>query len=178
MKSKNFFKIIYYIVVLIRIFSLVFFFIDPLLGWIVCFVLDTADYAFALRFMNSYDEYQNIDKVLDLFSRVYFVFTAYIFSWPYAWIFVLLFFIRLVGDILYFYTKKEKYFFYFPNIIEYFFLLFIFILPSISVEKIIFILIISIVVKIVQEYILHIKKWIDPLNLKYLKEHPEYKRER
>jgi hypothetical protein len=86
--------------------------------------------------------------------------------------------IRLIGDIFYFYTKKEKYFFYFPNIIEYFFPLFIFILPSISVEKIVFILIISIIVKIVQEYVLHINKWIDPLNLKYLKEHPEYKRER
>ena len=178
MKSKDFFKIVYYVSTFIRIFSLVFFFIDPLLGWGVCFLLDAFDYTFSLRFMSSYDEYQNIDKVLDLLSRVYLVFIAYFFSWPYIWIFVLLFLLRLIGDIFYFCTRKEEYFFYFPNIIEFFFPLFILILPSISGKKVVFILIISTIAKIVQEYVAHIKKWVNPLNLKYLEENPECERDR
>lgn len=176
MVKQRFFKAIYILVVAIRIGSLAIFLIDPLIAWLIAFILDTSDYVFALRSGLTYRQYQNIDKSLDLLSRVYFVVSAFFFGWPHAWLFVALFLLRLIGDILYFKTRREVWFFFFPNVIEFFFPLYILILPAPSVESILLIFIVSLVVKLLHEHLTHIYRFIDPVSKTYIAKHPEHQR--
>ncbi|MEK7450272.1 MAG: hypothetical protein AAB019_12420, partial [Planctomycetota bacterium] len=91
----------------------------PLAGWFIIFFVDTIDYFFALRGGLTYAQYQLVDKSLDILNRFYFVVPALIFNWPVRDLFLLLFFYRLIGDFLYFKDKSEKYFFLFPNLLEF-----------------------------------------------------------
>jgi hypothetical protein len=172
-----FFKLIYGFVIVIRALSLPFFLVNPLAAWLFTLFLDTFDYSFALRSGLTYKKYQNIDKILDLLSRVYFVIAAYFFAWDHAYLFLALFLLRLIGDYLYFKLRSEKFFFIFPNVIEYFFPLYILFLPDPTGQTVVFLLIVATLMKLGHEYWIHINKWIDPVSKAYIKRHPEHRRE-
>jgi hypothetical protein len=168
---RNLFLGTYILVIFIRLFSILLFLQYPLAAWLLVSVLDIFDYGLCLRSGLSYSAYQKIDKVLDFSARVYFVIVAYVLMWEFAFIFLILLLYRLVGDILYFKSRNERFFFYFPNISEFFFPIYIlFILNSTSntLEKIIIGLVVALLLKLAQEYLLHIKDWIDPVNKRYI----------
>lgn len=179
--SKDIHKLIYVSGVAFRIFSIFLFILNPPLAWTLVFLVDTIDYGFALRAGFTYRQYQYVDKSLDVLSRIYFVFTAYYFNWAFTYLFLILFIVRLVGDAIYLFTKSEKYMFFFPNIIEFFFPLYILYMYLLSgktpnLASVLIIVFLSAVFKLFHEYLLHIRYWIDPVSLRYVKKHPEHGR--
>lgn len=166
------YKALYTVVILIRILSVLVIFRWPLLGWLVIFITDTSDYFFALRAGFTYAKYEFIDKSLDILNRAYFVVPAFTFFWPDRYVFLFLFFYRLIGDVLYFRSGKEKHFFFFPNILE-------FLLPAYIIfnHNLLLSLAISVPLKLVHEYGLHLKNYVDPVSRAYILKHPEHNRE-
>lgn len=156
---------------LIRIYSIVPILYSPILGWTIIFVFDLFDYALSLRSGMTWNSYQTVDKNIDILNRIYLLISSYlIFSHPIFLLFLFLFSFRLIGDILYIFTRSEKYFFFFPNIFELFYLVYYL---SLSIFWS-FLLVIPI--KVLNEYILHIKNYIDPISKNYIKKHPEHMR--
>jgi hypothetical protein len=171
MLNKKLFQLLYLLSCLLRIFAIFILLASPVLGWIILTFIDTVDYALALRAGLTWPKYQAIDKALDALNRVYFVLVFYLLA-PNIIFYTSLAFllIRGLGDILYFLKHQEKYYFFFPNVLEYFFIVY-FLTYDIYLS-----LIISVPIKVAHEYFVHIKRWIDPISLKYLKNHPEHKR--
>lgn len=157
----------------VRVLSLLAIIKFPLFGWFVIFFVDTIDYFFALRGGLTYAQYQLADKSLDILNRFYFVVPAIVFNWPVRDLFLLLFFYRLIGDFLYFKNKSEKYFFLFPNLLE-------FLLPAYILfnRDLLWSLAIAIPLKLIHEYGLHIKNFVDPVSSAYINRHPEHARKK
>ena len=171
--KKKIYVLIYLVIQLIRISSIIFFLIQPFFTWVVVTFLDYIDYHFNLRSGMKYSKYQKIDKSLDFLNQFYLLITALFFGWEHVYIFIIMFIIRSVGDLLYFKTENEKYFFYFPNLLEPFFALyylFVVMPESYNVLTLILIILLSLVYKLIHEYIIHIKLWIDPISKSYMKE--------
>lgn len=105
--------------------------------------------------------YEIIDKNLDFIWYIVSLVYAYLSGFPYIGIFVALLVFRLIGQILYFTTRNEKYFIYFPNLYENIFILLVFIRTfpgiGINVGTIRFWLVVLVVelIKIVQEIVVH-----------------------
>ncbi len=169
--TKTIYRVIYLILETIRILAVGIVIHQPFLGWLVIFLIDTNDYFFALRTGITYAQYQIIDKGLDILNRFYFVLPAYVFTWPHRHLFLFFFFYRLIGDFIFFKSKSEKYFFIFPNLLE-------FLLPAyIIFDKDIFLaLVIALPLKLMHEYGLHVKDLIDPWSKSYIRQHPEHQR--
>lgn len=95
----------------------------PLLATIISFTLDMADspiYRFAGY---TRKEYQPIDKTLDFYwYAVSFTF-AWLANFPFLPLLAALLIIRLIGQVLFYTTKNEKYFIFFPNFYETMFIL-------------------------------------------------------
>jgi hypothetical protein len=176
-KSRN--KIIYILLVLFRVLSFLIFPKFPLATWILVFIADIRDYRYAIRAGLTFKQYQYTDKTVDFLTRIYFVHAAYALNWGHASLFLVLLIFRGVGDLLYLLTKSEKHMFYFPNIIEFFFLGYIFYLKHLpqTTETIVWLLVISTVLKILHEWWLHVYEWIDKDSLAFLKKHPGHKRQ-
>ena len=168
---KIIYRAIYLILEIVRILAVGIIINQPFLGWLVIFIIDTNDYFFALRTGITYAQYQLIDKSIDILNRFYFVIPAYIFNWPHRHLFLFLFFYRLIGDFLFFKFKSEKYFFVFPNLIE-------FLLPAYIIfnKDILLALSIALPLKLIHEYGLHVKNTIDPWSKSYIRKHPEHQR--
>jgi len=177
---KTFF-FVYILFVLLRILLFPLFLSIPLFAWAISYFLDLVDYGAALRGGITYRTYQSADKILDVIFRIYMLISVYYLQFPFAWIFLVLFFIRSLGDVLYFKTRNERHYFLFPNVMEFFYPLYLLWLAFGRATPYSFTLLggclfISIVFKIVHEYALHIHNWIDPLSLTYIKDHPEHGR--
>ncbi len=171
-RGQSIYRSFYILAAIVRILSLLVIIKWPLAGWFIIFFVDTIDYFFALRGGLTYAQYQLVDKSLDILNRFYFVVPAIIFSWPVRDLFLLLFLYRLIGDFLYFMNKSEKYFFLFPNLLE-------FLLPTYILFNHDFLLslAVSIPLKLAHEYGLHIKNLVDPISESYIRQHPEHNRE-
>ncbi len=178
----NKFRIGYILIIIFRLTLLPVFIFNPLIGWIISVSVDVFDYGVALRSGIIYNQYQTIDKFLDIVGRFYLVFSAWYFNWEVLSLVVILFLLRLIGDLLFFFIRNEKLLFYFPNILEFFFPIYIIFRFTIyqaplSVSLLLVLIIVSAVTKISHEYFLHIYGWIDSDCLKYIKNHPEHERQ-
>ncbi len=150
---------------IIRIISGPFIIIFPLISSIINFILDWCDGEWFKRAGYYYHQYSFIDKLLDLYWYLWiFIFINYK-PFPLTIALNILFIIRLIGQCLYFLSKKRIFFLLFPNIFE---VLFLYILLKIELNLItmadfmnelfyieIFLIIIIVLIR---EYIVHIKK--------------------
>ena len=106
------------------------------------------------------DTYQKIDKALDFYwYTIALLFGLQTEFWQF---FVVLFVIRLVGEILFYIKGDRKIFLYFPNIFENFFIIYIFAVrfPGLApwLEGSFFWITFSVLVafKLIQEYLVHV----------------------
>lgn len=175
--NRLFFAFIYVCLVLGRIFSFLTIVQWPIITWIYIYILDVVDYGAAIRGGFTFRQYEYIDKITDFITRLYLVYAGYVIGGPY-WILVVMVAIRLIGDIGLAITKDRKYLFLFPNLVEFFFPLYLLYLKQFNHNTTILVafILISAVLKILNEYLLHVKNWIDPFNKQYVKTHKEHKR--
>lgn len=164
--------ILYGCAVLIRIGSIYFVIKWPLVGWAIIFLVDTIDYFFAIHAGLTFKRYQYIDKSLDLLNDLYLVIGAFVIGLPYFFIYIVLFIIRIIGEVLYLKTRSDKFLVMFPNVIEFFFPLQI----LLSTWNPIFVLASALGIKMAHEYLLHVKHWVDPISRAYIRNHPEHER--
>src|SRR5688572_15029124 len=134
---------------------------NPLLGGILCIVLDYIDFDLIRWFFPEYlENYQLIDKWLDLY---YLLFEIYIVTlWKdllYKRIVSGLFILRLVGVILFEVTQNHQLLFIFPNFFEVAFLYYLIFKGRWPAT-----LVLAFIWKLWQEYYLHIIKVDNWLN--------------
>lgn len=176
--AKTIFKFDYYLLNFLRlVFGFVILYL-PIIGWLFSWILDAIDYAYALRGNIVFATYNEIDKLVDIWFRLFMALAPYKLDWEYKEIFLILFILRSIGDILFFLFKKEEVFLFFPNILEFFFIGFALqlqfnFLKFSSFTNMLIILIVSTILKLIQEYFGHVVKITDPFNKGYLQDHPE-----
>lgn len=164
--ESTLFKFLYGLDIGVRVLVLPIILYFPLWGWLIIFLLDTFDYALALRANINFKRYQIIDKSLDLLNMFYLIMVSFWFGNVIFSLFCSLFLLRCTGHILYMITKKDVYLLIFPNFIEFLFPLY---LLSTSLQISIFG---TLLLKIPHEFLLHKMHWIDPISKKYLRKHP------
>ena len=152
----------YYFVVLLRILAAPLVFIWPLPSIILSFFLDIIDIEFASRKVLTLSEYEKYDKALDVWWHL----NIMIFSWfylpDYKIFLLILFILRMIGNIIFFLKNDRRIFFLFPNFFENIFFLIFFSLYFkqlnflLGREFIYFSLSIMIITKIFQEWWVHI----------------------
>lgn len=91
-------------------------FLNPLIGSWGNYFLDVVDGDILLELGLSDFNYQTIDKFADLFS--YAVMLIVGFRWSIKRTIIYLFIYRMIGQILFFFTRNEMMFFYFQNLLE------------------------------------------------------------
>lgn len=148
----------YYFVVILRILVAPSIFVWPLLSIILSVFLDLIDADFAHKIMSK-KLYQLIDKNLDLWWFINIIIYVFINIPEYKIYLLFLFIYRLIGQLIYYFSKNRKVLLFFPNFFEWVFILIFFgknYFPSILEGKIyVLILIIIFIVKIFQEWFLH-----------------------
>ena len=108
--------------------------------------------------------YQFLDKFLDLFYIAYFLIIALRWEKLLRNISILLFVFRILGFVLFEFFQNRLILFIFPNVFEFWFLgiTLLFLLKSnITNRKIIIVLVVTTLLKMTQEYILHVWKVLD-----------------
>ena len=158
---------LYEIVVLLRVFFPLIIFKYPLMGFIGSFLLDGIDGEFAGHKIMSHRHYEIVDKILDFWWYAIIFLYVFVNLPQYIYLMAPFLIFRFVGDILFLIKRVRKYLFYFPNFYENIFIL-IFLgtyFPKLNflINKSNFYLwlIIAFILKIVQEYWLHIiNGWI------------------
>ncbi len=149
----------YYFVILLRIFTAPLIFIWPLLSIILSVFLDLIDADFAHKVVSK-KLYQLFDKNLDLWWFINIIIYSY-FNFPDYKIYLLILFVyRLIGQLIYYLSRNRGVLLFFPNFFEWVFIL-IFIgknyYPSIlKGETFNLIILIIFIVKIFQEWFLHV----------------------
>lgn len=139
-------------------------FISVWLSSLSTFLLDWADSELFKRASFLWRRYAIYDKILDYYWYLFILAYIFLYEIPSRETFLILFLFRSIGQILFFLTKKEQYFFLFPNIFEilfYFYLLSLLfpkLHPYMYFPKIIFPLLAITPMVLVREYIAHIKK--------------------
>lgn len=139
------------------------------LGGLSVILIDFSD----LIIMNSLDfggvsNYQSLDKILDLFYMSYFLIISLKWNNAIKKISFTLFFIRIIGLVFFELSGIRLLLVIFPNIFEFWFIGITFLKfrkINISNSKIIWILLISTIVKIIQEITLHYWKIFDNYTL-------------
>lgn len=102
---------------LVRIGASSFFFVDLWMGWIIWVILDSLDSIPWRNFAKlTTIEYEIFDKYVD--DVVYIVMLLVSIQYGVFWPLLVLVFARVIGEILFFKTKDEKYLIYFPNLFE------------------------------------------------------------
>ncbi|MBR91461.1 MAG: hypothetical protein CL903_01460 [Dehalococcoidia bacterium] len=112
--------------------------------------------------------YQSLDKILDLFYMSYFLIISLKWEKTIKKISFSLFFMRMIGLVFFELTGTRMILLIFPNVFEFWFIgitFFKFRKIQISNRNIFWILTISIILKIVQEFILHYWKILDKYTL-------------
>ncbi|HUS59976.1 MAG TPA: hypothetical protein VMX76_01170 [Nevskiaceae bacterium] len=139
-------------------------FISVCLAALFTFLLDWVDGEFFKRAGYPQSQYSFYDKLLDYYWYIFILIYIFLYQVPSKNIFLFLFLFRSLGQALFFLTKKEFYFIFFPNVFEilFYFYLFTTILPKwqplMFYPQIAYPLIIITLVVLIREYVLHIKK--------------------
>tara|TARA_Y100001970_G_scaffold223252_1_gene274825 strand:+ start:887 stop:1414 length:528 start_codon:yes stop_codon:yes gene_type:complete len=158
------------IIIIIRILGSIPVIFFPFLGSILAIITDLSD-LFLMNFLDlgGVNNYQQLDKTLDLFYMFTFLIVSLRWSGYFKTISIFLFIFRIVGVILFFTFDNRIYLLYFPNFFE-FWILFIVVYKKIFSSKIsnfafIFILITSIFTKIAHEIFIHGIRTLDNYTL-------------
>lgn len=137
----------------------------PLVGGIICMLLDGGDVVL-IDVINKGDfsHYHLLDKYLDMY---YLSFEVYV-SWKWTNLLarrtsIILFIYRLVGFVLFEVTQVRLFLFIFPNLFENFFLFFVAYKSflkreTLNLKQLVVILLILLIPKMFQEYVLHFKQ--------------------
>ena len=161
MAKKKFFRVLVPISILTRLTSPFIIFSNPLVAVVLCTFFDMTDSTLYRQSSYTKKKYQPIDKTLDFWwygvSLVY----AINANLPFLNLIILLFTIRLIGQLVFYFTRNEIYYILFPNFYEHF-LVFIIILESfpkynylVNPNFFVKTLLVIFVAKIVQELIAH-----------------------
>jgi hypothetical protein len=143
----------------------------PLLGMVASILMDAVDFdsiillgrATEQNFSMNYAFYQQQDKLLDSFMCAVATYTS--LSWKEALArrtSVILFFFRQVGVIIFMFTQIRPVLVLFPNVIELFYLYYVFMLsrrPEYTIgskKKLLIILVVLSMIKLTQEYTVHV----------------------
>ena len=104
-----------FLIAILRIGAALVLFYDVFLGFFATILFDCVDYWILKAWQgNSWDNYEVIDKVLDIVP--YTIMLLLSLSHP-AFLFIAILFIyRMIGEIIFFITKKEFCFIIFPNL--------------------------------------------------------------
>lgn len=142
----------------------------PIIGWIFSFYLDGWDGVFTINAHAPYIRYQRVDKFLDIWFRLFLVLTAFVKEWPVATLFAVLFLYRLAGELIIakFGYKRQYFLILFPNLIEFLFPAYIMYeyyksLYGVDIRVMFILIFIALILKIFQEYMMHVRKWHSPL---------------
>lgn len=149
----------YYFIFVLRIFTAPLIFIWPLPAIILSVFLDIIDADFAYTVISK-DKYEQIDKNLDFWWFINIMGYSYINYPQYKLIIFILFIFRFIGQALFSITNKRIFLMYFPNFFEWIFFLIFFgtnYFSNLINSNIIYVLVgVIVVVKILQEWFLHI----------------------
>lgn len=138
-------------------------FIQPHIAEVLTLLLDGFDSGVAYKAGYSWRKYTKYDKALDYWWYIFVL--LFCFNTPIFNVMLVLFAIRSVGQILTILTAKHELLFWFPNIFEHYFILYLLavLFPKYLVYfsgwLIIIPLFIATITKMPQEYILHRKGW-------------------
>lgn len=147
-------KYLYFLIIFLRIVFAPLILIWPLQSIIVSFLLDVVDADFAC-FAISKHQYQIIDKILDTWVYIFELTLALKMFPNWNYFFILLFFWRLVGLIVFYFFKNRKIFLIFGNYFENAF--FAFLLKYYFVEiNLYYLLLIAFIAKVFQEWFIHV----------------------
>ena len=149
----------------VRIFASLIVFKFNFFGAILVILIDFSDlFMMNLITLGGVRNYQFLDKFLDLFYIAYFLIIALRWEKLLRNISILLFVFRILGFVLFEFFQNRLILFIFPNVFEFWFLgiTLLFLLKSnITNRKIIIVLVITTLLKMTQEYILHVWKVLD-----------------
>jgi len=152
-------------IVLARLIVPFFLWKNPFLITVLTVFLDIIDgefFRFA-TFSKNNDVYQKIDKLLDFYWYTFIL--QYLAGSSLFPLFLVLWGIRLIGNIIYFLRNKREICLLFPNVFENLFFAYIFAVTFpicaffLSKEFFIYTFLIAFFLKIAQEYFLHIRKF-------------------
>lgn len=133
-KNKKQFGLI--LVILIRVLSSFLVFWKPIEAIFLSFFLDIIDGTILAYYGWKREEYHRIDKPLDFFHYVLLLIVA--MNTSVFFIALLLFIFRMIGHVLFEFSKDDRVFILFPNIFEYYLLLhliFVKYIPDLSVNR-------------------------------------------
>ncbi len=137
------------IIGILRFIGVLFLGLYPIPAYLFCSFLDIIDGQVAYEAGLTWRQYCRYDKLLDYWLYIGILLYSYHLTiFP---IILVLFVIRSIGQIIFLNTNKDKYLFWFPNILERFFVLYL----IVGGHEII-LLIIAILITIPHEYIFHI----------------------
>ena len=149
----------------VRIFASLIVFKFNFFGAILVILIDFSDlFMMNLITLGGVRNYQFLDKFLDLFYIAYFLIIALRWEKLLRNISILLFVFRILGFVLFEFFQNRLILFIFPNVFEFWFLGIAFLSHYkiyVTKNKIIIVLLFSLVLKLTQEYILHIWKFLD-----------------
>jgi len=153
------------IISVVRIFASLVVFKFNFFGAILVILIDFSDlFMMNLITLGGVRNYQFLDKFLDLFYIVYFLIITLRWEKLLRNISILLFIFRILGFVLFEFFQNRLILFIFPNVFEFWFLgiTLLFLLKSnITNRKIIIVLVVTTLLKMTQEYILHVWKVLD-----------------
>lgn len=153
------------IISFVRIFASLIVFKFNLLGGLLVILIDFSDlFMMNLISLGGVQNYQALDKLLDLFYISFFLIISLRWKKALRNISIGLFVFRIFGFILFEIFEERFILFFFPNIFEFWFIGIAFlnrykIFPT--TNKIIIVLSVSLILKLTQEYILHVWKFLD-----------------
>lgn len=139
-------------------------FLFPTSATLWTFLTDWADGEFFKRAGFTKSRYQTIDKILDYYWYVFILLFILFNPVPQKTLFYFLFGVRTIGQLIYFINRKEEALFFFPNVFEILFYVYVLslVVPRMNeylyLPKLLSTLAIIIPVVLVREYILHIRK--------------------
>ncbi len=160
----KFWKTILIIVGTVRFLIAGVLFINPFLAELGALLFDWFDSGVAYLAGISWKAYTRYDKLLDYWWYIFIL--IYSIGKPIFAVVLMLFAIRSVGQILTIVTSKHEYLFWFPNVLEHYFILYLLVtyfapqyLIYFSGPGVVIPLTIAFITKMPQEYILHRRGW-------------------
>jgi len=155
--------IIYSTFILLRIFFPITIFYIPLIAIISSLLLDTFDAEFASRSSICHSKYEIIDKILDFWWYFWILIFSLVYFKGFIFLLFILFIYRAIGTVLFLRTKKRYLLFIFPNLFENVFLLlfatrYYHWVKFITQDNILYFIIGISLLKLIQEFWLHIAK--------------------
>ncbi len=143
-------------------------FINPYLAMLISLIFDDIDSGVAYMAGYSWKKYTRYDKLQDFWWYIFIL--IYSIRTPILGVMLVLFIIRSIGQLLTIVSIRHEFLFWFPNIFENYFLLYLLTnllapgyLHYFSGSGIILPLVIAVATKMPQEYLLHRRGWFyDP----------------